>query len=330
MSDAANVAMVQATPPKEKEKDRSSDDTSLGSLTGEMPTDPSLSYDKLKTITTWIFRRHSAALQSEVTQFFDQAGIDDWTILHGQGRDFIESAVNDGDMLKGSLKKMAYRGRLLQVLLYGRVPDSTPEANVMFEEAMADLKAYEATLSPHSSTTEISSTSSPDQELKLKIPDLPKYSGVASSYYGWHEQVTNLLTANALIKAIEDPTYHGKNPKTSTAVFGALATACGEGLARSHVQSIRKTKVLSAYALMQQLDGAYKTPLTQANFVIHALRQLIELKLDAHSTAASFVSEFREILNRMNDNGIDLSNIKIILRGPIWRYAKLGIIGEKR
>jgi len=71
----------------------------------------------------WIFRRHSAALQSEVTDFFDKAGIDDWTILHSQDCDFIESAVNDGDMLTGTLKKMAFKGRLLQVLLYDCVPD---------------------------------------------------------------------------------------------------------------------------------------------------------------------------------------------------------------
>src|SRR5210317_1544708 len=140
--------------------------------------------ETFQIITEWVFIKHTDTRQAEIKNLFDQAGITEWQLIHGMDFSFLETFVNGLPAASRELDKMIYRGRLLQVLRYGTIPDSFPTFGMSYSDVTAAIKAHypdQPAASSNSSTS--TPPSGPDHELKTRIPEFPKFLGVATNFY---------------------------------------------------------------------------------------------------------------------------------------------------
>lgn len=301
--------MVETTPHKGIRKS--------GSLGENDESGDEISDETFATITRWIFDKHSDTLQKEVSDYFTKKlAIDKWSLLYGSNPDHLEKAL-DNIASTSTLNGFIYRGRLLQVLLFGTIPGSFLSPGMTYQDAVDKLNQINSANSSLSGMSSSSSsqrkTPSMDDKLKFTVPTLPTFSGVPSTFYGWKQKVRYVLTQATILDSITDDTFHAKNQLTSTAVFGAIATACSQGDARTFAANLEADGNRSSRELFKLLETTYHTPMNQANFVITAIRKLISLKLDNHMTVSSFISEFDTILRELEDNGTPAQSIPCIL-----------------
>src|SRR5210317_2139496 len=257
----SNTDKQTAVTPNQDGVTRSgSSDSLAGNLADQNIT---ISEFTFRIITEWVFITHTNARQQEIQTLFSAAGIDKWQLLHGMKDEFLKNFVGQIDATLPELNKIIYRGWLFEVLRYGSISGSSPTIGMTYNDMLIVLRAQDrATASTTTTTPTDPDKSGPDSELKTRIPEFPKFSGVSTSFYVWKEQVLNLLTSAALQKSVTDSTYHQANPKISTAIFGALSVALSTGLARNHPKDLQAQNNSSAYVLFAKLNTPYNTLLT--------------------------------------------------------------------
>ena len=76
------------------------------------------------------------------------------------------------------------------------------------------------------------------------------------------------------------------------------------------IAAIYPSTIYSAQALETTFDSAAN----RANFVVTAVKRLVEIRLDNTITAEAFISDFQQILSDLEENGTNLNDIRVILR----------------
>ena len=86
------------------------------------------------------------------------------------------------------------------------------------------------------------------------------------------------------------------------------------GQAQSMAQGMLDKKRLDPTTLWSALESYYDTALNCANVVLFDIRRLINIRLDPDITAAKFISEYRECLQRLRKNNARLADDNDTLR----------------
>ncbi|KAL3940857.1 MAG: hypothetical protein SGBAC_004685 [Bacillariaceae sp.] len=277
------------------------------------PVTATFSDNHFKIITTLVFMRHTDDRQKEIETFFDANGIDSWDLLKG---------VKSADLVSGAslpessgLSKAIFRQRLIQVLDYASIPNTTLSNTLTFQELS---EASEQHVTKRSRNTLGSTSPTPqaeDRRIIITVPELPAFSGQVKHYYAWKRKVISLFEQVTLRVVLDDADYHAKNPLTSEACFRAIASALSNGLSKGLVAVQEARNDLSPRNLFLLLVKSFNTPTMQCRFVVAALAHLIQMKpLEHPSSAGSFVTEFRSILCDLQDNGTNLEDMHLVLR----------------
>ena len=146
------------------------------------------------------------------------------------------------------------------------------------------------------------------------MPKLGKFSGLDEDYFSWKDTTVNLMGVHGFSVFLTNKDEVAKYPSIGQSVFYLLRTAVHGGQAQSIAQSMVDDNALDPVALWSGLEEYYDTAVNRANVVLFDVRRLLSIRLDPDVTGSSFVSDFRDCLQRLRKNKAKLVEDKDTLR----------------
>lgn len=278
------------------------------SATATTPSDKTFTDEEYKLLTALVFDEHSAVLQSEIVTFLDSIGAKKSSDLHHMD-EFCADFTKEIDS-SSVLNLLIIKKRLIKVLRYMSIRESRLSPGLTYEQVETDVSKLDPP--PAQKTKNVKTL---DSQIEFVLHDLPPFSGYAKDYGLWKRCVKLQLGMAAISsRVIYDENFHSEDPATSERVYSAMSAALLDGCL-GHLAHDYSRHNNSAHKLFLQMEATLNTPITRASLVIPAMRKLVNLRLENHSSVNSFLSEFRRILDSFQDNGIKLSDIQLILWG---------------
>ena len=266
-----------------------------------------------KIITKLVFPTHTTSRQNEIENFCDQTGIVSWESLAGLGTLNHHELVNDSTLADcPELKKVLHQARLKRVLAFGAISKEGINENTTLNQIGDAIDQHNLKAStPQVITPEKDSDLS---ILKHRIPKLPKFNGQAANFYKFRKEVIHEFGRHGIGRALDTDDYHADQPAISEAAFNSLSQALAGGLSSHLADEHRNRGDLSVHNLFKALETTFDTAANRANFVVTAVKRLVEIRLDNTITAEAFISDFQQILSDLEENGTNLNDIRVILR----------------
>jgi len=330
MPKASPVSPNEGTPPKEKKSKKKkkekistpSTDTDTSASDSEVLMNDldaisrfTIPFDNTDyyTITKLVFSGHTKSRQKEIEKFCDQTGITSWESLAGLGVMNHRELVNKETLADcNELQKVLYQARLKRVLAFGAITKEGINAEMTLDQIGEAVDQHTAKASvPRVVTPEKASDIS---LLKHRIPKLPSFNGQTAFFYKFRRDLVHEFGRYGIGSALTNEDYHQDQPAVSEAAFNALSQALSGGLCTHLADEHRNRGDLSVYNLFKALEATFDTAANKANFVVTAVKQLVDIRLDSTTTAEAFISEFQQILTDLEDNGTNLNDIRVILR----------------
>ncbi|CAJ1940555.1 unnamed protein product, partial [Cylindrotheca closterium] len=197
----------------------------------------------------------------------------------------------------------------------------------------ARAKAVEAAVlgSMTGDGTSVAPTSS---DFKFKAPVCDLFTGEPEEFWGWWDSVLLAFGQSGISEALTDPEYHNKSDsaaKASSAGWYAIAKSLQGGHANWMSGEVsRHTNRKVANDFYKKLMKTFNTEENQAHFMVHAIDSLNEIKLDHTKQVHKFINDWKQIINRLNENKNQLATNREILRVFLLRALQSDAFEESR
>jgi hypothetical protein len=146
------------------------------------------------------------------------------------------------------------------------------------------------------------------------MPKLGKFSGLNEDYFSWKDTTVNLMGVHGFSLFLTDTNEVAQYPSIGKSIFYILRTAVHGGQAQSIAQAMVDNDNTDPVALWEGLETYYDTAVNRANVVLFDVRRLLNIRLDPDVSGSSFVSDFRDCLQRLRKNKAKLAEDKDTLR----------------
>ena len=155
------------------------------------------------------------------------------------------------------------------------------------------------------------------KDIKLK-----PWNGEGDTIHPWRDAVEMSLGKIGLVDSISDPSFYDKDPDSSQQVFYALCEALKDGSAHHYAKDVETvTGRKCAHDLMEKLLTTFNTEESKVHFMVHAVELLFNIVLDHNVTVETFISDWKSIVHRLEQNASVLAE-KSILRVFLLRAIR--------
>ena len=249
------------------------------------------------------------ALTEALTDLCDMWGITsftDWGVFTSKDIEDYCSGLQDPNH---PLKPPQVHKRLGYLVNYAKVSeelDPTTPMNEIVKAVLASSSKESVPANPSSSQSLA--------EYKKTVPDLEAFSGRDEDYYAWKESTVNTLGQGGLSDYITLPSFASRTPQIAQSVFYAMRSALQDGTASHLCRALYDKKDLDPFKLMESIDKYYDTPVNKANVVLHQVRKLLSLRLDADTTPLQFISAWQECIQKLTKENAKLASDADTLR----------------
>lgn len=304
-----STATIPRTPPN---NDAANNDASSGGEDGSV-VDGELSAGDYKVITRVIFGKAKKAQIQAVKELFTGLGIAEMEDFLGQvGDEIMQMCVFPPN---SPLAKPIYKLRLKQFFDYASISDFTLDGAMTTKRMVKELNDRKTAPNSLNGTAATGSgTAMLDNKFKMTIPSVDPFSGQSSDYFQWIGHVQDEFGKSTLTACLEDPSYHQSHPSISQSCFHALSSSLRDGLASHLATEMVANGNHSCHDLYKSLEATFNTDANKANFVVFAVKSLIDVRLDHNISVEHFLSDWNKILLRLQQNGSDLASNKQMLR----------------
>jgi hypothetical protein len=165
-----------------------------------------------------------------------------------------------------------------------------------------------------SSPTRKGSSGSDSKYDKKNLPKLEKFSGLAEDYFAWEDATVTTLGIYGFDIFLRDDAEVAKYPGFGQSVFCLIRAAVHGGQAQSIAQAMVDDEMFDPVKLWKGLGAYYDTAVNRANVVLFDVRKLLSLRLDPDVSGSSFVSDFRDCLQRLRKHKAKLADDTDTLR----------------
>jgi len=169
----------------------------------------------------------------------------------------------------------------------------------------------------------ISSTSSveasPRKSSKTDVPDLPKWDGNIQFFFSWRDRVMDTLGKAQLMRYLCDPSVVTSDKSTAEGVFYALRIALSDGPACNLSAPMIKDSNYNPITLWNSVIERFESKASKAGFLLNEIRTLIDLRLDASTTASHFVASFEACLLRLVSFNAKIAEDEATIRALLLR-----------
>jgi hypothetical protein len=165
-----------------------------------------------------------------------------------------------------------------------------------------------------SPTRKSSGGNDPSKYDKKNLPKLEKFSGLAEDYFAWKDATITTLGIYGFDIFLRDNNEVTKYPGFGQSVFYLIRAAVHGGQAQSIAQAMVDDDRFDPVALWDGLIAYYDTAVNRANVVLFDVRKLLNLRLDPDISGSSFVSDFRDCLQRLRKHKAKLADDTDTLR----------------
>jgi hypothetical protein len=148
------------------------------------------------------------------------------------------------------------------------------------------------------------------------MPRLEKFSGLDEDYFAWKDATVNSMGIYGFdIFFLKDSAKAKKYPHIGQIVFYLLQAVVHGGQAQSIAhQAMVDYETFDPVALWADLEAYYDTAINRANVVLFNVRCLLSIRLDPDVSGSSFVSDFRDCLQRLRKHKARLADDTDTLR----------------
>jgi hypothetical protein len=143
---------------------------------------------------------------------------------------------------------------------------------------------------------------------KKNLPKLEKFSGLAEDYFAWKDTTITNLGIYGFDIFLRDASEVAKYPGFGQSVFYLIRAAVHGGQAQSIAQAMVDDECFDPVKLWDGLEAYYDTAVNRANVVLFDVRKLLNLRLDPDVSGSSFVSDFRDCLQRLRKHKAKLAD----------------------
>jgi hypothetical protein len=168
--------------------------------------------------------------------------------------------------------------------------------------------------SPVSSPTRKGSSGSDSKYDKKNLPKLEKFSGLAEDYFAWKDATVTTLGIYGFDIFLRNDAEVAKYPGFGQSVFYLIRAAVHGGQAQSIAQAMVDDEMFDPVKLWIGLGAYYDTAVNRANVVLFDVRKILNLRLDPDVSGSSFVSDFRDCLQRLRKHKAKLADDTDTLR----------------
>ena len=261
--------------------------------------------------------------RDQLKQGLEMLIVDHWKVRKWFDMRFFSSDDVKAALVPGS----TYPNELLASVIVKKVgcvidysPLGTLTLELTLDEVMrqlaADKRRATSSGSAANSPARKSSSSSSSDSLydKKNMPKLGKFNGLDEDNFSWNDSTVNLMGVHGFSNFLTDKDEVARHPSIGKSVFYLLRTAVHGGQAQSIAQAMVGDNTLDPVALWHGLESYYDTDVNRANVVLFDVRRLLNIRLDPDVTGSSFVSDFRDCLQRLRKNKAKLAEDKDTLR----------------
>lgn len=181
-------------------------------------------------------------------------------------------------------------------------------------------KTVDSNQHPKTITTATSSNPPPTKPtLKIEIPDIPEWDGDLAAFFPWKERAMDTLGQAGVLKYVVDANAVQSDPDIAQAVFFALRKALSKGTAQTSATQLIHQGKQDPLELWNKVTDKFETPANKAGFLLKAIKNLIDIRLDVTSSASKFISDFQEILFKLKSYGAGITKDEPTLRAILLR-----------
>ena len=239
-----------------------------------------------------------------------------WFDMRFFSSDDVKAALVSGNGFPEELLAPVIVKKVGCVIDYSPLGILTPELTLdeVMRQLAADRKRANSSGSATGSPARKNSSSSDHTYDKKNMPKLGKFSGLDEDYFSWKDTTVNLMGVHGFSNFLTSSDEVIRHPSVGQSVFYILRTAVHGGQAQSIAQAMVDDNTLDPVALWSGLEDYYDTAVNRANVVLFDVRRLLSIRLDPDVTGSSFVSDFRDCLQRLRKNKATLAEDKDTLR----------------
>ena len=133
-------------------------------------------------------------------------------------------------------------------------------------------------------------------------------------YFAWKDATINSMGIYGFDIFLKNGAEVKKYPQVGQGVFNLLRAAVHGRQAQSIAQAMVDEDKFDPVSLWSALESYYDTAVNRANVVLFDVRRLLSIRLDPDVSGSSFVSDFRDCLQRLRKHKARLADDTDTLR----------------
>lgn len=269
-------------------------------LTEKRPT------DEIQTITTDV---------TDLVDAFQASSFEDFQFF--EWKDIEDEIDNHAHQTRYKLlSKPLYKKKLSFIVRFAKLAQPLDDTHTIHDIRQLVDAVKQPPTAHHTPT---GSTPTSKSALKIEIPDVPEWDGDVANFFSWKERAMDTLGQAGILKYVVDASAVTQEPDIAQAVFFALRKALSKGTAQTSATQLLQQGKQDPMELWKRVTDKFETPANKAGFLLKAIKNLIDVRLDSANTASQFISDFQDILFKLMSYGAGIVKDEPTLRAILLR-----------